>query len=214
MGYYKLTSAHHDLMRNLRRTEALASAAQQWTLLSTPEGIPRFSTDHMHLVTELAFLRSFLAWEVFLEESFVLFLLGKRAPKARPANRKVVPRSRTVAMQLMKGERDWADWTVPSTVLHRAERFFDQGEPFSSVLKDQQSKLEDIKCIRNALAHSSSYSREKFENLVRRELKTLPVGLTVGGFLSMAVPASSPPMSFLEYYIIHLRVAADRIVPS
>jgi hypothetical protein len=36
--------------------------------------------------------------------------------------------------------------------------------------------------------------------------------LTVGGFLSMTNPASSPPSSFFEFYIEKIVEAANRIV--
>ena len=55
---------------------------------------------------------------------------------------------------------------------------------------------------------------EKFEKIVRTRLTTLPPGLTVGGFLGTTDPGSAPPVSFFEFYIGRIDLAARQIVPS
>ena len=40
----------------------------------------RFTKSHYWQIVELGFLKSFLTWETFLEEAFILYLLGKQAP--------------------------------------------------------------------------------------------------------------------------------------
>jgi len=37
----------------------------------------RFKKEHFTQIVELAFMKSFLTWEGFLEEAFILYLLGK-----------------------------------------------------------------------------------------------------------------------------------------
>ena len=100
---------------------------------------------------------------------------------------------------------------------HRKLAFFDDLRSLDEdlyTLRSQQSQLQDIKILRNAIAHSSSYSWEKYQSLVRRELVTYPPGLKIGGFLSMTKPGSSPPSSFLESHLTIFRFLAGRIVPS
>jgi hypothetical protein len=71
-----------------------------------------------------------------------------------------------------------------------------------------------MKIIRNAIAHTSDFSREKFKKFIRDELTIYPSKLTVGGFLAMTKPGSSPPESFLESYLTKILFAAQRIVPN
>lgn len=213
MAHRNLSTVLAALAKSLNQTEQLAAVAQLWITVTTPKGIPKFSVHHKEMVTELAFLRAFLAWEAFLEESFVLYLWGKKPPRGNSPKRFASPPTRKVAELLAAEGRDYADWTVAQKVIERAERFFQGGRPYSSVLKSQRHTFEEIKVIRNAIVHVSTYSQEQFRSLTRRKLGTYPLNLTVGGFLAMTVPGSSPPESFFESYLDKIRFAAERIVP-
>jgi len=160
---------------------------------------------------ELAFLRGFLAWEGFLEESFILYMLGKRPQTGRPPQRYVLPRNRESAHDLAAEGRPYARWDATS-VTSRAQRFFRDGRPYIQALQPSQNALADAKTIRNAIAHVSVAARNKFETLVRRELTVLPPRLTVGGFLNTTKSGVTPPVSFLEFYLDKLQFVAERIV--
>ena len=54
-------------------------------------------------MTELAFFRAFLGWEVFLEESFILYLAGQKPSRGRAPYRYTFPPNQKTAM----------DWLVP-----------------------------------------------------------------------------------------------------
>lgn len=163
----------------------------------------------------MAFLRAFLAWEVFVEESFILYLVGQRAPRGRTPTRYAFPSNLDMAAQWVVPEgRSYASWTMPQHVSSRAERFFREGRPFAAVLRGNQNALDEARIIRNAIAHKSMSAREKFEALARNKLGTLPNNLTVGAFLITTIPLSTPPISFLESYIARVEIAAAQIVPS
>jgi len=216
MAHYKLSTVLAALSKHLNQTERLAAYADRWSRAANfPRDVPKFTVRHRDMVTETAFLQAFLAWEVFLEESFVLYLLGKRPHSARgPRCLYTPPRTRELTERLVVPEgRRFADWSSVQSVARRAERFFEGGEPYCQVLRSQRGKLENIKAIRNAIAHASTHSWRRFQELVRDELATYPPNLTIGGFLAMTVPGSSPPESFLESYLSQIRFAAERIVP-
>jgi hypothetical protein len=164
---------------------------------------------------ELAFLRGYLAWEVFLEEAFLLYLLGKTAPRGAAPQRFTFPPSR----------RDARDWSIPegrpfarwdaTSVSSRAKRVFRGGKPFTGILQSNQNALDQAKTIRNAVAHESEEAREKFKTLARNMLKgTFPSGLTAGGFLNASVPSSIPTQSFLEFYFEKIEGVARQIIPT
>jgi hypothetical protein len=159
---------------------------------------------------ELAFLRGFLAWEGFLEESFLLYMLGKRPQAGRAPHRYVLPRNREAAHDIAAEGRPYARWDAAS-VTSRAQRFFRDGRPYILALQPNQNALADAKTIRNAVAHVSVAARDKFEALARRELMVLPPRLTVGGFLNTTKPGVAPPTSFLEFYLDKLQVVSERI---
>src|SRR5207244_4021050 len=146
------------------------------------------------------YLRAFLAWEAFLEESFILFLMGMHAPRGRPAFRYSFPPSRRMAEEWCTEGRPYAKWDE-GNVIRKAKRFFRNGYPFSPVLEASQHGLERARTIRNAVAHESADVRQKFEGVVRHELGVLPPRTTVGSFLTTPQPGAAPPQSFLESYI-------------
>ena len=215
MAHRKLGTTLTSLIKHLGQMEQFAAAAQQWVSIPIPRGVPKFTVSHMEMVTEMAFLRAFSAWEAFLEESFILYLWGKAPPRGRAPKRYAYPPTRRVAEQIVVIEgRDYADWSKSQNVIGRAERFFENGKPYFDALRSQQSKLQDIQTIRNAIAHSSAYSWERFQRLIRRELGAYPPNLIIGGFLAMTIPHSSPPLSYLEFYLGVIQLLADSIVPS
>ncbi|MDX6531686.1 MAG: hypothetical protein QOH41_3976 [Blastocatellia bacterium] len=205
------------LMRRLNESERLSAYGDRWVSYPFTRP-PKFTVKHRDHLAEIAFLKSFIAWEMFLEESFVLYLLGKKAPMAARPHRKLVPSNRNVAEKLFIPEkRKYANWSVTDFIVERAEKCFQAGtEPYSSALTTYNSRLTQIKSIRNAIAHASSSTQESFKKIARDRLivGVYPAGLTVGGFLSTTVPATHPPESFLENYLATLRLAATDIVPT
>lgn len=201
-------------LRSLKDCERLAVDAYAWSLPNPAGARPYISRQRRDSMTEMAFLRAFLAWEAFVEESFILYLVGQRAPRGRPPRRHAFPPNYKTATEWVVPEgRQYAGWTVPHHVSDRAERFFHNGRPFTPVLRSNQNVFEEARTIRNAIAHESLAARQKFETLVRSKLGTLPPHLTVGGFLSIGVPASVPPISFLDFYVGKIEFAANQIVP-
>lgn len=217
MAHNSLHTVLAALVGNLDETERLAANTDKWMLITPPKGIPRFSSRHREVVIELAFFRAFLAWEVFLEESFVLYLLGKTPPAGKTPVRYVVPPNRAMAERLLVPEdRSYARWNIAIKVADRAERCFRDGRPFSPALKSRTSMFNEMRVLRNAIAHWQSSTQEKFKEMVRNRpgRGAYPPNLTVGGFLATRIPGSSPPETFLEDYLNRIRVAANEIVPT
>ena len=200
-----------DFRRTLDDCRAFAQDANRWSL---PGARPRITRKRCDSIAELAFLRTFLAWESFLEEAFVLYLLGQKPARGRPPYRFTIPPNRKFAEELVLPEsgRPYATWEAVS-VSRRAERFFRDGRPFTSALRSNQSMLDETKTLRNAIAHESRAANDKFENLVRIKLGTLPSNVTVGRFLGSTIPSSSPPVSFMEFYLEKIDAVAEQIVP-
>jgi len=208
----RLRTVLTDFLRSLQECRRLSADAYRWAV---PGAKPRISRNRRDNMTEMAFLRAFLAWEVFMEESFILYLNGQNPPRGRPPNRYAFPPDLETAMEWVIPEgRSYAGWTVPAHITNRAERFFKDGRPFASVLRGNQHMLDEARIIRNAIAHKSMSARDKFENLVRTKLGTLPPNTTVGSFLGTTVVGTAPPVSFLESYISNIDFAARQIVPA
>ena len=199
-----------ELQRTVRDCRRLADDARKWSL---PTSSPHISASRRNSMVELAFLRGFLAWESFLEESFILHMLGKKPRRGKPPVRYVLPPNRKLAFELASAGLDYAKWESAKDVATRATRFFRDGRPFTSALRAKQNTLDDARTLRNAVAHRSEAAQRKFERLARNELGgALPPGITVGRFLNTTRSPSIPPESFLEYYLGTLQLVAEQII--
>jgi hypothetical protein len=209
-----LRGVRATLLRNINDSRKVATDAYTWSAAASGARRPFISTARRGAMTELAFLKAFLAWESFLEQSFMLYMLGRKPPGAAAPARYAFPPSLAHASAWVVPEgRRYATWTNPTDISVRAERFFHGGRPFATTLRAHQNILEEARILRNAIAHASSSTQQKFENLVRRKLGTLPPNCTVGSFLGLTVPRTSPPQSFFDFYTDRLRTCATQVVP-
>lgn len=215
MARRTLRSSLSAFVRTLNESRRLASDACRWALPGPGGKHPMISSQRRDSMAELAFFRAFLAWETFLEESFVLYLAGQKPPQGRSPRRYSFPPNLQVATEWVVPEgQDYATWTVVSRVCERAERFFQGGGPFAPILRSNQHAFDESRILRNAIAHASANAQAKFENLLRNRLGTLPANVSVGAFLALTLPKSSPPVSFLEHYLAKIEFAARQIVPT
>lgn len=215
MARRSLKTSLSAFLHAIDESRRLAADAHSWASPGAGIRRPMISRQRRDSMTELAFLRAFLAWEMFLEESFVLYLVGLKPPRGRRPKRYAFPPNVRIAAEWVIPEGSWdhAKWTTVDKVCKRAERFFVNGGPFAVILKSNQNTLNESKTIRNAIAHMSANVQTKLETLVRNKLGTLPLNVTVGAFLAMTVPRSTPPQSFLDHYLSKVEFAARRIVP-
>ena len=211
MPQRRLQHVLRDFHRTLRDSRDFAAEAYGWSLTGARPHISRSRRDS---ITELAFLRAFLGWEGFLEESFLLYMLGQTSPRGRVPHRFAFPPNRTHAEEWTIPEgRSYATWDA-ANVIERAQRFFRSGHPFTNTLRANRNMLDETRTIRNAIVHESRSADEKFRNLARTRLGTLPSNLTVGTFLCTAIPGASPPQSFLESYLERIELVAQQIIPG
>lgn len=215
MARRRLHTVLAEFSSRLNDCRHLAADAYRWSSPPSRGRGPAISRVRRDQMAEMAFLTAFFAWESFIEESFVLYLSGQKPPRGRAPGRFAFPPSHDAALRWVVPEgRRYARWTLAAEVSEKAERFFRDGRPFAPVLRGNHAMLEEARIIRNAIVHRSAAARQKFETLVRQKLGTLPLRLTVGGFLGMTSPGSAPPVSFLEYYVGKIDLAGKRIVPS
>ena len=213
MKHRQLDRVLSTFTERLDSSQQLASNANLW-LAQTGTLQPRFRAEDANSISEFAFLRAFLAWESFLEDTFVLYLLGKLPPRGRAPRRFGIPPTYDRAYELVREGAPFGKWNSMPQVIGRAERFFRSGQPYRGALVNRTSRFDELNTLRNKIAHTTSSAASKFEGLVRSKLGIFPAGTTVGSFLATTVPQSAPPQSFFDYYLDVLRASADAIVPT
>lgn len=205
------------LSRTIREFGAsieLTARAQVWQQNFRYFAPARFTKSHYSQINELAFLRSFLTWEAFLEEAFILYLLGMKSPAGFHPVRHAIPLNRKHAADLLASDARHTDWTAADRVIDRANRFFRRGRPFVGAIRPRTNVLNNLKTIRNAISHASDEATDKFQTLVRNELTYYPIGMTPGTFLMTLIPGAAPPKTYFQSYIESLQTMAESIIPD
>jgi len=153
-------------------------------------------------LNELRFVRATLAWEDYLEESFVCYLRGSTSlggttyPVLVPPPRNI-PDARRVAI----GSTPFGNWLNENWTQRRASQLFGQRNAYGSLATP---RFSDIRIIRNRIVHRSEASRLDFQGLIVRLYGAARPGWTPGRLLS------DPPTgtSVLENYLNFLDAAA------
>ena len=158
------------------------------------------------LVFELAFLRSVIAWETFLEESFFLFATGRPSLSGVPPRRLVTPKYRADAEAMVLGGRSFVSWTSADTLI-RSKLWFDAGGPFVPLGSD--SRLDELQTVRNRIAHGIGNAQTKFTKLceVRHPNSNVRRGMGPGRFLSHPAAKRATDTRFERYQGVLLSTA-------
>ncbi len=168
-----------------------------------------FSPKDLDYIYEISFIKMLTSFEIYLETSFIGYLEGKSTRVFRP--KKITKSlSNEKAYLLVKRGRKYPDWTTVSEVKGMAEIFFDNGEPYSNAFVGTETRFNDMKTTRNAIAHTSRNAINFFETLVRTELPTLASNISPGQFLRSNETTTST--TYIEFYSNCLRLASDQIV--
>ena len=165
------------------------------------------------IITELAFLRIFIAWENFLENSFTRYSVGGESPSRYKPNRLIRPRNIKHCLDIITINQDYAKWNSAGTIVSRSEIFFRNGEPYKNAIQGASSNLDDMNTIRNRIAHRSPNSKERFNGFVRRKFGHGRRGMTPGRFLLTRISSGSTDF-YINYYGNLIKATANIIVPK
>lgn len=221
MPTIKLGACLQLFKKKVDGTQALLNLLKNYSLLPIA-GSPRplHILEYERLV-ELFIIEIFTSWEVFLEESFILYLAGKASPNGYKQPTKIKfargVNKQTVANDIIARLDNKTDWTAQDIVSKRANILFQAGGNYATVFAASNQEVTawaDIKKIRNAAGHKSGGSaRDEFRALITREFGAFPSsGISIGQFLGTAKRGTSD--TYLKYYCDSLVTLAERLVPN
>jgi hypothetical protein len=163
-------------------------------------------------ISESAFLKMFVAWETFVESSFIDYLINEESILLRRPAKWATPINRKHANQLIVGNQKYMDWSNPETVRTISKIFFHQGYVFDTALSAINTDLMDMKTIRNSAAHLSSTTSDKLDGLASRILSTPCTNFTAYQLLFAIDPRSgAAAQNVLERYLTLIDIAAEQI---
>lgn len=117
-------------------------------------------------VYEGLYMGAITSFENWIEDLFIGLLVGRLQHCSSLVAPRVSFKSGRVAREIIFSDRNYVDWLPYRYTEKRATAFFRNGSPFTCLNRTDFKKLEIISCIRNAIAHKSAYSKNKFEDEV------------------------------------------------
>jgi len=172
-------------------------------------GFPFFQVE---LFAELSFLRMYVSWENFLEESFSRFLCGARGTSGAVPVCCTKPNSidhaKRILVGLDRGGR-YSDWSRRDVVVARASLFFRHGAPFQGPVTAAGVDLDDMRMIRDCIAHKSRTSKDSLAKIIQRRTG-LARRYSPGRFL-LRPAAAGAPATFLDLFANTLVLVAEQI---
>jgi hypothetical protein len=168
--------------------------------------------EYIYFSYELAFIKIFVAWEKFLQESFISYMTGASLVGYKPKLylKKV---GKDHALKILSGTEDYPDWSKIDEVYTLAQLYFVNGEPFTLPLQQIETQFNDIKKVRNAIVHISSKAKEKFEGLLKARITSYRPDISPGEFLGLPVRKDNIE-TFMEFYVSYLEAASSKIIPG
>ncbi|MDG4895044.1 hypothetical protein P9272_15860 [Mesorhizobium sp. WSM4976] len=171
-------------------------------------GPATLSKHQMILMTESVFIKAFSHYELFLEEVFILYTRNRPTRGGHRVPSFILPKDGEHARDILKSGMPFLEWNSPDTIVRRCEVYLHDGDPIKRSITAYSARLQRMKAIRNAIAHRSAEAAQRYNNVVRAELRAAPLQpLSPGEFLLSTDPATPASYFLLSYLGIFRSVA-------
>ncbi len=159
----------------------------------------------VELVYEGLYLDCMTSFESSIEHIFLQLLTGHIT--LREVTARVNFKSGIVARDvLLGGEKKYVDWLPYDKTENRAKAYFRGGLPFSKFTNIEKRTIDDMLIIRNAIAHESAHSYNRFQKFIS-VLPLTPREKSPAGFLRSHI---DPTTTRFQLYV----AAMARMVTS
>jgi hypothetical protein len=185
--------------------------ARAGELAGSALGRREWPSTRIELLYEIAYLKVFVQWEVFLENTFLRYLCGYRsghgifAPVTMP-----VPATLGAAQVQVSRGRDFLLWHDPDRVISRSRTFLVQC-PHENVLASHSSRLAHFSAVRHRIVHEQEDARSKFDLAAIQLAGRRYPASRPGRFLRDWDSTTVPPRRWLETLGTELRNLAAQI---
>lgn len=191
------------------KTQYIAQLDRLITIDAEYQRISFSSVDILHQSIEYTFLQGYKNWENFIEDLFISCSRYKGKVFGSKVGSYLKPVDDVHALNLLKLEKDFIDWTNPETIISRAEICFSNHQIITESIKLTIKDLRDVKKLRNCIAHGSKESIRIFNELCRNNVGT--VNITPGQYLDTISPDRSN--NYNVYYLLLFKKLINNIIP-
>ncbi len=203
-----------SLVQNLTKFRASVSDCKDHISFAHKKyanGAYKYPNNLREFICESAFLKIFIAWETFLEQSFIDYLMGEPSINNQRPARWAHPMNRSHANQLLIGTQKYVDWANPEITRKLSKIYFHEGYVFNTHLGAVNNDLLDLKTIRNSAAHLSSSTSDRLDALSTRLLGRPCLNYNAYKLLFSINPLSTSGNTILFHYLDILDLSAEII---
>lgn len=210
-----------EFTRDVQRTLALAHFAEL-ALLDLPTGSAarrELTPIRVWAIYEMTYLRLFVRWEVFLEQTFLRLICDYSMPNpghgldGTPYALVGAPfRTLEAADLAVIGTHDFVSWARPDHVIDRSRTFLTDG-PHDLVLSSVRVRMRWWGDVRNRVAHSSQHARRLFDVATVSIAGGRYPAASPGRFLRDWNVAATPGERWLWTFASELTGLAQQIAP-
>lgn len=165
-----------------------------------------FSKKMYDAIVEHCYMEIYLAWENFLENSFILYLNAGVDLQGNSYVRYGIPTDKEHAYNMIRGTKNYPDWTNISDVKYLANIYFENYGPYS-IIENIPIEFADIKTIRNRISHISEKSIKSFGKLLSKTI-IQSTNIGVGDFL---MTFKDSRQTYYTYYTEFLKDCVEAI---
>ncbi|MEI6044127.1 MAG: hypothetical protein WCS37_07020 [Chloroflexota bacterium] len=166
---------------------------------------------HSEAGVEAAFLQMQTAWEVFLEEIFLLYICGEQPLSGNQVSPYFTVNDIEVARKILYQERPYCEWSKPEIIRERFnEIYFVSPNRLDDAIRPIVGTLSEIATIRNYIAHSSLKAKKAFGKVWLQKVGGKPNITRAADFL-LLIDKDNPPDTYFDKYITNLEVTANNI---
>jgi hypothetical protein len=165
------------------------------------------------LLYELAYLRVFSAWEIFLEDLFLRYLCGYRFGGVAETPLVAFAPNLVAARQALYGNQAYLLWHNPQKAIARANNHFVGGNRIATVVGSALTDISNYAAVRHRIAHDHSDARTKFDAATMQLMARHFPGARAGLFLRAQTTHVGNPMSWLERIALELDSLASQLAP-
>src|SRR5262249_48276443 len=143
---------------------ALANAGEVLRAGARPGSVVwrELRSGRLEALYEMAYLRLFISWETFLEESLQRYLCGYVAGHGAIPLRQAASRTMGAAETAVLAGQQFVSWADPVRVEQRARQFM-FGGAYAQVLAAARARIQAFASVRHRVAHASDYARQRFD---------------------------------------------------
>ena len=197
-----------DFRQQVTNALTLAEAGEKAAISSAKAEWRKARVEYLY---ELAFLRTFIEWEIFLEQTFLRYLCGFQSVHGRyvPTSGRYC-KSLSQAQSLIFGRRHFALWHDPTTIANRARQHLARC-PHELVIQSHAPRLEHFAAVRHRIAHGQDDAKQKFNTATMMICGRRYPGSRPGRFLRDRDSTTMPPQRWIEVLASELIGLAGQI---